>query len=125
MLDTNAVRVLLGRRSPQLDQWFAEDRCSVSAIVAAEIRFGLERRRLPEQQAALVQNLLDVLPVEAFDESASRVYGKLRFRLQQAGITMAAMDLLIASHALALERTLISDDKVFAQVPGLLSLQPR
>ena len=43
MLDTNAVRVLLERRSPQLDQWFAEDRCSVSAIVAAEIRFGLER----------------------------------------------------------------------------------
>ena len=63
MLDTNAVRVLLERRSPQLDQWFAEDRCSVSAIVAAEIRFDLERRRLPEQQAALVQNLLEVLPV--------------------------------------------------------------
>ena len=40
MLDTDAVRVLLERRSPQLDQWFAEDRCSVSAIVAAEIRFG-------------------------------------------------------------------------------------
>ncbi|MDC0269669.1 hypothetical protein OAK57_03280 [Synechococcus sp. AH-551-N23] len=40
MLDTNAVRVLLERRSPRLDQWFAEDRSSVSAIVAAEIRFG-------------------------------------------------------------------------------------
>ena len=125
MLDTNAVRVLLERCSPQLDQWFAEDRCSVSAIVAAELRFGLERRRLSEQRAALVQNLLDVLPVEAFDESASRVYGKLCFRLQQTGITVAAMDLLIAAHALALERTLISDDKVFAQVPGLLCVKAR
>ena len=125
MLDTNAVRVLLERRSPQLDHWFAEDRCSLSAIVAAELRFGLERRRLSEQRAALVQNLLDVLPVEAFDASASRVYGTLRFRLQQTGITVAAMDLLIASHALALERTLISDDKVFAQVPGLLCVQAR
>ena len=28
MLVTNAVRVSLERRSPQLDQWFAEDRCS-------------------------------------------------------------------------------------------------
>ena len=123
MLDTNAIRVLLERRSPQLDQWFAEDRCSVSAIVAAEIRFGLERRRLPERRAVLVQNLLDVLPVEAFDEPVSHVYGTLRFRLQQAGITVAAMDLLIASHALALERTLISDDQVFAQVPGLHLVQ--
>ena len=40
IVSTNAVRVLLERRSSQLDQWFAEDRCSVSAIVAAEIRFG-------------------------------------------------------------------------------------
>ena len=52
MLDTNAVRMLLERRSPQLDQWFAEERCSLSAIVAAEIRFGLARRRLPERRAA-------------------------------------------------------------------------
>ena len=50
MLDTNAVRVLLERRSPQLDQWFAEDRCSVSAIVAAEIRFGLERTLISDDQ---------------------------------------------------------------------------
>lgn len=76
-------------------QWFAEDRCSVSAIVAAEIRFGLERRRLPERRAVLVQNLLYVLPVEAHDEVACRVCGTLRLRLQQAGITVAAMDILI------------------------------
>ena len=63
MLDTNAVRMLLERRSPQLDQWFAEERCSLSAIVAAEIRFGLARRRLPERRAALVCDLLEVLPV--------------------------------------------------------------
>ena len=119
MLDTNTVLVLLERRSPQLDQWFAEDRCSVSAIVAAEICFGLECRRLPERRAVLVQNLLDVWPVEPFDKPACHIYGKLRFRLQQIGITVAAMDLLIASHALALERTLISDDQVFAQLPSL------
>ena len=40
MLDTNAVRLLLERCSPEFDQWFAEDRCSVSVIVAAESRFG-------------------------------------------------------------------------------------
>ena len=123
IVSTNAVRVLLERRSPQLDQWFAEDRCSVSAIVAAEISFCLERRRLPERRAVLVQNLLEVLPIEAFDEPVSHVYGALRFRLQQIGITVAAMDLLIASHALALERTLISDEQVFAQVPGLHLVQ--
>ena len=37
--------------------------------------------------------------------------------------SVAAMDLLIASHALALERTLISDDQVFAEVPCLHLVQ--
>ncbi len=120
MLDTNAVRLLLERRSPQLDQWFAEERCSLSAIVAAEIRFGLSRRRLPEARAALVRDLLEVLPVEAFDEQVAKIYGQLRADLQRLGITLAAMDLLIASHALALERTLVTHDQVFANVPGLL-----
>ena len=119
MLDTNAVRVLLERRSPKLDQWFAEERCSLSAIVAAEIRFGLARRRLSERREALVCDLLEVLPIEAFDAQVSKTYGQLRAELQRLGINLAAMDLLIAAHALALERMLVSEDQVFANVPGL------
>ena len=119
MLDTNAVRVLLERRSPQLDQWFAEERCSLSAIVAAEIRFGLARQTLSEPRAALVADLLDVLPIEPFDTQVSVATGRLRAELQRLGISLAAMDLLIAAHALALDRPLVSLDQAFANVPGL------
>ena len=119
MLDTNAVRVLLERRSPQLDQWFAEERCSLSAIVAAEIRFGLARQTLSERRAALVTDLLDVLPIEPFDAQVSATFGRLRAELQPLGITLAAMDLLIAAHALALDRPLVSRDQAFINVPGL------
>ena len=119
MLDTNAVRVLLERRSPQLDQWFAEERCSLSAIVAAEILFGIERHTLSERRAALVAGLLDVLLIEPFDTQVSVTYGRLRAELQRLGISLAAMDLLIAAHALALDRPLVSLDQAFAHVPGL------
>ena len=119
MLDTNAVRFLLERRSPQLDQWFAEERCSLSAIVAAEIRFGLARQALSERRAALVADLLDVLPIEPFDAQVSAAYGLLRAELQRLGISLAAMDLLIAAHAVALDRPLVSRDQAFATVPGL------
>ena len=119
MLDTNAVRVLLERRSPQLDQWFAEERCSLSAIVAAEIRFGLARQVLSGQRASLVSDLLEVLPIEAFDAQVASTYGLLRAELQRLGISLSAMDLLIAAHALALGRTLVSRDPAFATVPGL------
>ena len=119
MLDTNAVRVLLERRSPQLDQWFAEERCSLSAIVAAEIRFGLARQALSERRAALVADLLDVLPIEPFEAQVSAAYGLLRAELQRLGSSLAAMDLLIAAHAVALDRPLVSRDQAFAKVPGL------
>ena len=119
MLDTNAVRVLLERRSPQLDQWFAEERCSLSAIVAAEIRFGLARQTLSEHRAALVADLLDVLPIEPFDAKVSVTYGRLRAEIQRLGVSLAAMDLLIAAHALELDRPLVSLDQAFAHVPGL------
>jgi|GEM_PF-6074012 len=123
MLDTNAVRALLERRSLQLDQC-SQKRCSLSAVVATEIRFGLARRRLPEPRAALVSDLLDVLPVEAFDAQVSKTNGPLRAELQRLGITQTAMDLLIAVHALALRRTLVSHDQVFANVPGLQCCMP-
>ena len=119
MLDTNAVRVLLERRSPQLDQWFAEERCSLSAIVAAEIRLGLARQTLSERRAALVADLLDVLPIEPFDTQVSVTYGRLRADLQRLGISLSAIDLLIAAHALALDRHLVSSDQAFGKVPGL------
>ena len=49
----------------------------------------------------------------------AKTYGRLRAELQRLGITLAAMDLLIAAHALALERMLVSSDQVFASVPDL------
>jgi len=124
MLDTNAVRLLLERSSPVLDQWFAEERCSLSAIVAAEISYGLERRQLSPARTTLVRELLCVLPSEPFDLQVAAVYGRLRAALQRAGRTLSAVDLLIASHALALDRTLVSADQAFLVVPELRLCSP-
>jgi len=47
------------------------------------------------QRAALLADLLDVLPIEPFDAQVSATFGRL-------GISLAAMDLLIAAHAVVL-----------------------
>ena len=119
MLDTNAVRALLERRSPELDRWFAEERCCISAIVAAEIRFGLERGRLSSERHQLVLDLLEVLPTESFDREPAESYCRLRAALEANGAPLAAMDLLIAAHALAIQVALVSNDRAFQAVPGL------
>ena len=74
---------------------------------------------MSRQRADLVGGLLEVLPIEAFDVQVASTYGPLRAELQRLGISLSAMDLLIAAHSLALGRTLVSHDQVFAKVPGL------
>lgn len=121
MLDTNAVRALVERTSPQLDRWFGEDRCSLSAVVAAELRFGLARRRLSPQREQLVEELLQAIPIQPFEQKAAESYGDLRAQLLQNGITLNAMDLLIAAHAIALNCTLLTAEQAFSQVEALES----
>jgi len=119
MLDTNAVRALVEGRSPRLDGWFAEQRCCLSAIVVAEIRFGLERRPSSAAWVAVVEGLLDAMEVLSWTQGCALTYGRLRADLERNGTPLAAMDLLIASHALSEGCTLISADQAFAQVSGL------
>ena len=86
MLDTNYVRVLFERRSPRLDQWLSEESCSLSAIVAAEIRFSLARQVLFRQRASLVSDLFDILLIETFDAQVASTYDLLRPELQRLGL---------------------------------------
>ncbi len=63
MLDTNAMRALVDGRSPQLDRWFVQNSCGLSAIVVAEIRQGLERSLLKPAKRQLIEAVLEPLEV--------------------------------------------------------------
>ncbi|MCP9917558.1 type II toxin-antitoxin system VapC family toxin [Cyanobium sp. ATX 6F1] len=119
MLDTNAVRALLDGRSPRLDGWLAEQQCCLSVIVAAEIRYGLERRVLPANKRQLIEGALEALEILPWSEGCARTYGRLRAQLEQRGKPLGLMDLLIASHALSEGCSLVSADQAFAQVDEL------
>jgi len=53
---------------------------------------------------------VEVLP---WDEQAATVYGDLRASCMSVGITLGALDMMIAVHA-----TLVTHDKAFSLVPG-------
>ena len=109
-LDTNAVSAFLQGRSPRLDGWVREQRCCLSAIVVAEIRFGLEKRPAATRLRALAESTLDTLEILPWTEACSRIYGRLRAELERHGKPLAALDLLIASHALSEGCVLVSAD---------------
>jgi tRNA(fMet)-specific endonuclease VapC len=116
MLDTNAVNAFLKGLSPCLDSWVREQRCCLSSLVVAEIRYGLEKLPPGSRLQALVENTHNTLEILPWSEACARVYGRLRADLERNGKPLAAMDLLIASHALSEGCALVTADQAFANV---------
>ena len=122
LLDTNAVSQLIRRPGGRVAQRVAElepGSFAINVIVAAELRYGAERRgssRLTRQLEAVL-SAIDVLPIE---EPVARHYGEIRSELERSGRPIGSNDLLIAAHARALGLTLVTNNVgEFERVSGL------
>ena len=88
-------------------------------IVAAELRFSAAKSasKLLVERVELVLSAIDTLPLEP---PADRHYAPIRQSLSQQGALIRPNDLLIAAHALALERTVVTaNERKFGRVTGL------
>lgn len=123
LLDTNICIYLIKKRPQRLLARLREtdiDRVSVSAITVAELQYGVAKSARPEQNALALGALLAPLRVEPFDDAAATVYGAVRAGLERAGTPIGSLDLLIAAHALALDRALVTNNaREFERVAGL------
>ncbi len=123
MLDTNICIYLMKHQPPQVRARFAD--CFVgdvviSAITLAELEFGVacSGESQARNQAALDSLLEDIL-VAPFEERAARAYGPLRAANRERN--KDALDKLIASHAMALGVTLVTNNEAdFAAFSGLV-----
>lgn len=121
-LDTNICSYIL-RRHPQgmIERFAALDREQLwlSAIVAAELRFGAAKLGAPRFQAA-VEAWLAGFDVRPWPVEATAQYAQVRAALERAGKPIGGMDLMIAAHALAEDSVLITNNaREFHRVPGL------
>ena len=122
LLDTNIVSDLIrnpqGSAASRIGE-VGEDSVATSIIVAAELRFGAQRRnssRLTRQ----VESVLGVLPVRPFGPPADSHYGVIRAELEHRGMPIGGNDMLIAAQALADDYTLVTDNlRDFERVAGL------
>lgn len=96
-----------------------EGELCTSVVAAAELRYGAARKasaRLTDSVKAVL-GALDVAPLEP---PVDEVYGELRARLEAQGRPLGANDLWIAAHALALGCVLVTDDRGFEGIDGLV-----
>lgn len=123
LLDTDTVIYILKRRPPDVAAQF--ERCTpeevaISAISIAELMFGAEKSQHPVRARRAVERIADLLLVLPFDESAARIYGKVRSDLEKLGTPIGALDTLIGAHALSARATLVTNNvREFERIPGL------
>lgn len=122
LLDTNAVSDLVNNPGGKLQSKIAavgEHRVCTSIIVAAELRYGVEKRQ-SKVLAAQVEAVLSRLEVLPFAAPADRTYGMLRARLRSPGQPIGGTDLFVAAHALAIGCAIVSDNvREFGRIEGL------
>lgn len=122
LLDTNIVSDLVrhpqGRVTERI-RAVGEAEIATSIIVAAELRYGAEKKGSARLTAQL-EAVLGALAVLPFEAPADAAYGMLRARLERAGRPIGGNNLLIAAQCVALGRTLVTDnEREFARIGGL------
>lgn len=122
MLDTNICSYILRRHPPEMVDRFGAltpGQVWLSAIVAAELRYGATKLASPRFSAA-VEAWLAGFDVRPWPVDATHHYAQIRAALQRAGKLIGGMDLLIAAHALAEDSVVITNNaREFHRVPGL------
>lgn len=122
LLDTNIVSDLV--RSPQgkvAEQIIkvGETKVCTSIIVAAELRYGSEKKQ-SQRLSSQIEAVLGALEILPFAKPADALYGTIRAQLERAGNPIGGNDLLIAAQALTLGYTVVTDnEKEFSRVKHL------
>ena len=125
MLDTNICIYLMKHQPQQVRARFAE--CFVgdvviSAITLAELEFGVAcSRDAQERNQAVLDSLLDDIVVAPFDARAARAYEPVRAASRERN--RDALDRLIASHALGLGVTLVTNNEADFQAFAGLAIE--
>lgn len=122
LLDTNIVSDLIRNPQGRIAQWIGsvgEENICTSIIVAAELRYGAAKKASPKLTAQ-VEVVLEAIETLAVDAPADEAYGAIRVQLESAGTPIGGNDLIIASQAMALDLTLVTDnEREFSRIDGL------
>lgn len=123
MLDTNICIYAIKDRPEQVLTKIKENQAlglCISAITLSELEYGAAKSANPEKNHAAIMRLLFVLDVLPFGDKAAIEYGNIRAHLERKGTPIGPLDMLIAGHAKAEGRVLVTNNvKEFVRVPGL------
>jgi len=123
MLDTN-ICIYIIKKKPEkvirrLQGLSLSDVC-ISSITLSELEYGVEKSGRRDRNKIALANFIAPIGVIDYDDLAAAQYGKIRTSLEKNGMTIGALDMLIAAHALARDLILVTNnEREFKRVSGL------
>jgi predicted nucleic acid-binding protein len=98
-------------------------RVFINPIVRGEIQYGLRvmpAGRRKRDLSARAEALFEALLCEPIPEAAGDHYGRIKSEAESRGLSLDENDLWISSTAVAFDAVLVTRDRDFGRVPGLL-----
>jgi len=124
MLDTNICIALIKQKPAHVLKKFHDYRVGdicISTVTLAELRYGVAKSQFQEKNQAALDDFMLPLEIAVFDEAAANYYGVLRASLEKKGTPIGAMDLMIGSHALSQNFTVVTNNvREFNRIPKLV-----
>jgi len=93
---------------------------SISVITYGELLFGAKNSQNHEKNLAIVYRIKELFPIIDVDKAIIEVFSELKAGLRKEGSPLDDFDLLIASTALTMNATLVTNNvKHFSRIKGL------
>ena len=119
LLDTNIASDAIKGNPPQVRERVVAlpvHQLAISAVTKGELMYALAKRGNPAALSALVHEFLIRVEVLPWTAEVANVYGALRASCAQCGVSLGALEMMIAAHAVAAQAVLVTRDLAFAHV---------
>ncbi len=122
LLDTNTASFIIKGNIPSVRRRLTQvsmGRVAISAVTEGELRFGVARRPDATRLEEVVNEFLAMVTILPWSSIEAREYARLRAALERAGRVMGNLDMMIAAHALATGRVLVTNHQAFKRIKDL------
>jgi len=123
LLDTNICIYIAKYNPPSVRERFTQhpaNELAMSVITLGELRFGAEKSQAKERAMGVIDELSNLMNIEALTDDVSGHYGEIRAELQKSGQMIGNNDLWLAAHARSQDWILVTNnEKEFLRVEGL------
>lgn len=123
LIDTNSCIYIMNKRPAEVIKKFKQfelGEIGISTTTVSELRYEVAKSTYREKNEVRLEEFLAPLEILAYDQTAAKVYGEIRFQLEKRGQPIGPLDLLIAAHAMSQNLTLVTNnDKEFKRIKRL------